>query len=204
MLLIFLLFIIIIILLAQKVGSKEEIIFIVGHAGAGKSTYAKSLSGEVIHTDDIIRNNFPEKGFRLYLSTEYPNKKMVYKFIGLMRKAIGNKKVIVEGQLKNPNIINKIAAGRPYRFIVIVPRDQESYERNLKNRFLDNPKEYGHLRILKKLDKNGKILSEYLKSGNEELIKDFIHKGATERYGKHAETVNYYKNTFRNVKVVEV
>ena len=158
----------------------------------------------MIHTDEIIRNNFSEKGFRLYQIENYPNKKLAYKFIKLVQKEIKGEKIIIEGQLKNPEIINKIARGRPYSFKVIIPRDQETYERNLENRFLSNPAEYGYLRILKTLDKDGKILSEFLEKKNVNVIKDLIHDGADKRYKKHAEIAEYYKKTFRKVEIIKI
>lgn len=181
---------------------KTELLFVVGYGGAGKSTYADKISKNVVHTDEIIRNNLPDEGFDLYQRDIDPNNKLINKFIDLIQNEIKKNNLVIEGQIKNLDLINKIAGDLPYKIIVVAPKNQESYERNLMGRFIENPKEYGRIGIIKILDKDGKILEEYLKNKDINIIKELIHNAANERYGKHIETINYYKSTFKNVEIV--
>ena len=107
-------------------GKEKNIIFLTGCAASGKSTISQKYAKKgytVINLDKIIRHKIIPKFkdntiadymfFKVYVSDDHIKTHQVAKakiyFIKLVQKLIKkNKKSIVEGQIRDPNMIKKI------------------------------------------------------------------------------------------------
>lgn len=191
-----------------------DIKIIVGYAGSGKSYLAEQYRKKgyfIVSCDEIIKEHLMKDSsdtvhFGIY--EKNINKKLsksANKFILIIKKIIKqHKKVIIEGQLKNIDMINKIVGKNKYTIILTKPRNKSSYVKHLISRFVNNPANYGRIGILEVIDnRNGRIaLNDYIRNGmNGRHIKKLIKDGADARYCRHEELHDYYRNNFQNLVV---
>lgn len=191
----------------------KNIIFIVGFTGSGKSYLSEQYKKHgyyVISADEIIRENLMKDSsdgihFLLYndnKSSLVPESKKV--FIKIIKNLIKKyNKVVIEGQLQ-ADIINEITGKNKFEIILVKPKNKAIWTKNIINRFVEDPANYGRVGRLKKYDEeNNKIgLDDYIKNGIEgKYIKKLINKVISTTYNKQAETKDYYKQKFNNLKI---
>lgn len=193
-------------------GNTTKNILIVGYAGAGKSFLSKKYKTKnyiVIDADETIRelllkNKSDLRGFDIYQSS-IPDNLLPFKneFIEFVRNKTQNEKFVVEGQLKNVTMIKELFGDEQnFNIIVVQPKNEKSYIKNIKLCFKNDPANYGRLGFLENADdkNNRQALNDYIKNGfNGKIIDQLINDGAKSRYFKHAELEEYYKNNFKNV-----
>jgi len=192
----------------------DPIIFIVGYAGAGKSYLSKKFIDKkyhIISCDEIIREHIMETyddhiKFGIYSQNTDKNlESSKNKFIQIIKQIIEkHKKVIIEGQLENIEMIKEIFGKSDFRIIVVKPKNIKSYTNNLINRFIDDPTNYGRIGRLQiadnKIDNKG--LNDYIKNGiNGYHIKKLIKSVAKSIFFKHQEKFEYYNKNFNNILV---
>jgi len=189
----------------------DPIIFIVGYAGSGKSYLSKKFINKkyyVISCDEIIKKHLMEYGYAFGIYAQNIDKKLELaknKFIQIIKQIIEkHKKVIIEGQLENIEMINNIVGKSEFRIIVVRPKNIKSYTNNLINRFVDDPANYGRIGRLENADIeiNRKGLNDYIKNGiNGYHIKKLIKSVAKSIFFKHQEKFEYYNKNFNNILV---
>ena len=127
------------------------------------------------------------------------------KFIQIIKQIIEkHKKVIIEGQLENIEMIKEILGKSEFKTIVVKPKNIKSYTNNLINRFIDDPTNYGRIGRLQIADNkiNNKGLNDYIKNGiNGYHIKKLIKSIAKSIFFKHQEKFEYYNKNFNHVLV---
>ena len=80
---------------------------------------------------------------------------------------------------------------------VVRPPNIITYIKRLKQRFIDDPLNYGRLGFLEISDIDGKALQDFQKKGIDgEIIKTLIEKVAKERFPKHEELYQSYLAEF--------
>lgn len=184
-------------------------IYVSGKGAVGKSTFAKQLAQQLnfvlISLDDVIHNEFADN-FELYL----PNGAFPYdtvNFVSRVRELIleSSIKCVVEGTIKCNDLINQIFCGFPqFTFYYIIPIDECTYARNIRERFLAEPEKYGRLGFLKKMDVDYKALMmmDYNINGiNGTIINDIINQVASCQYKKINELLEYYHTQFHDIKI---
>lgn len=195
----------------------KDKLLMVGYAGSGKSTIADKYVKNgytIIHTDEIITNVIMKKFskddlwyFNIYAINIDPKLETVVKyFVGLMKKYIKkHKKIIIEGQIRNADIIRNIFGDDDFDVLLVKPKNKSTYKKRVTSRFEEDPANYGRLGRLANIDaKNNKQgLNDYIKNGiNGKIIKKLITDMVNETYGKHEETYNHYIKYFPNIKII--
>jgi guanylate kinase len=187
----------------------DPIIFIVGYAGAGKSYLSKKFINKkyyVISCDEIIKKHLMQYGYAFGIYAQNIDKNLESaknKFIQIIKQIIKkHKKVIIEGQIENIEMIHNIVGKSEFRIIFVKPKNIKSYTNNLINRFVDDPANYGRIGRLGNADSDGKGLNDYIKNGiNGYHIKKLIKNVAKSIFFKHQEKFEYYNKNFNNVLV---
>lgn len=192
----------------------NEIIFVVGYTGSGKSFLSNKLKSngyKIISTDDIIvkylmKDSTDTIHFLIY-SAERMNKviESKRKFIEIIKKIMSRyKKVVIEGQL-HEQLINELnITNEKPNIILVKPKNQKSWLNNLTKRFESDPMNYGRIGPLKKLDKINENagLNDYLLNGSDgKIISKMLKKVVKEKYSKHKLLLDYYKEKFGSIKI---
>jgi len=191
----------------------DPIIFIFGYAGAGKSYISNKINNKkkyyIISCDEIIREHIMEREddfikFGIYNKNIDKNlESSKNKFIKIIKQIIEkHKKVIIEGQIENISMINKIVGESEFRIIIVKPKNIKTYTNYLINRFEDEPWIYGRIKRLQIADNEikRKGLNDYIKNGiNGYHIKKLIRSVAKSIFFKHQEKFEYYNKNFNHV-----
>lgn len=192
---------------------EPNIILIVGKAAVGKSTLSNKFREDgyiIISMDDIIKEKIipvidnlkrePWIAFRLY-KDDYSNNIINNArelFINEIIKLIDpNKKIVIEGSLTDQKTIAKIFSNINFKLYYVRPIDINTYILHIKDRFVDNPTDYGRIGFLRSADINGLALDDYVKNGiNGKIINELIQKVVESEYSKIEETYNHYLKYF--------
>ena len=192
----------------------ENIVFIVGYGGAGKTHLSKKLakygyyvvSCDLIIEKYIMKDPLDCKHYGIYegnIDASLVESKN--KFIAIIKKILQeHKKVVIEGQIKSIDIFNEIVGKQPFSIILVKPKNINSYINNITNRFIEDPANYGLIGRLQYEDTlNNKIgLNDYIKNGiNGKYIQKLIKHVATKYFARHQQTHDYYKKKFKNLIV---
>lgn len=111
------------------------------------------------------------------------------------------KRVIIEGTIKDIDMINKIIDNK-CKFVFVAPIDEKTYLYNLTDRFVESPDNYGRINFIAIKDTNKDGLNDYKKNGiNGKIITKLLKDVAHEQYKKICDLYDYYANHF-NVKKV--
>lgn len=176
----------------QNVKNNNDIqyIFITGRGSMGKTHLADELGKlgfTVVHIDDIVEEiakKHPDgiKIFALYHPGKYPKEKQeVIKIVQNVIKK--NDKVVIEGLIRDKNMINQFFMGMKFQFVYVRPKSIEIYKKYLIKRF-----EYEIKNNLKNLSWlwdyiNGEILDDYNKFGTKsKKFIQFIEERAKEAF----------------------
>lgn len=199
--------------------TNSKLIFIVGKAASGKTTVAKTFESNgyyLVSMDNVVKNQIIPKFkkeidgefngeewriYRLYRSNDYGSTidKARTMFVGIMKDIIKkHKRVVVEGSLSNTNMIKQIfGTSKDFTLYFVQPKDEQTYVMRLKQRFMEDPDNYGRLGFLKWSDKDGSALADYKQNGIDgKIIKEFIEVIGKEEYLRVQEWYDAYKDHF--------
>ncbi|QYB17560.1 hypothetical protein PV-S19_0196 [Pacmanvirus S19] len=116
----------------------NELIFVCGRGGSGKTTYAttlgKLLGYPVISIDEVIRTELTEFSDRF--SVYQPSASLVIRrclVLKLRKHIVGS--VILEGSIKNPELILDIADGEQFSVMYVVPANFETFKKGCIERY---------------------------------------------------------------------
>ncbi|SIP85919.1 AAA ATPase [Pacmanvirus A23] len=116
----------------------NELIFVCGRGGSGKTTYAttlgKLLGYPVISIDEVIRTQMTE--FSDKFSVYQPNASLIIRrclVLKLRKLIVGS--VILEGSIKNPDLILDIADGEQFSVRYIIPANFEVFRQGCESRY---------------------------------------------------------------------
>lgn len=196
--------------------SNNEVIFITGIPGSGKSTIAKKFEKDgyyLISTDEIVENKLIPL-FKKEIDTKFNGKKSVIYgiyhpshygniiekarkiFVKIIKKIIDKqKKIVIEGTILNEFILKNIFSNNQnFKLYFIKPKNKKIYTDRFIKRFIDDPENYGRLGRLRKLDKNGSALDDYKKNGIKgKIISKLIVQVVDMKYNKMDEWIEFYK-----------
>lgn len=203
--------------------NRKDIIFIAGKAGSGKSYIAKKFEAQgyiLVSMDEVIRNTIIPKFtkeiknelkgevwriFRIYREGNYGPiiNKIQQVFAREIRHKIraerkkGNK-VVVEGSLWNNKVIREIfGIDHEFTFYFMKPKSEDIYIERLKDRFEEDPNNYGRLGFIKGSDKGGEALNDYKKNGiNGDIIKRLLEEVGKKEYKRVKEWYDHYNKEF--------
>ncbi len=127
---------------------------VVGKAGSGKSTFAKSL-GATLDLDQLVSTEFGGD-FGLYRSCSGEKLVIQDAFCARIRELLPRVSV-VEGSVRDFGLIRRIFAGYTWRMIYVMPSSCEVYAAFVLKRFMEEP---GYARVgwLSEGDPDGKML----------------------------------------------
>lgn len=202
--------------------TRKEVIYISGFGGTGKSTLAdkyKKQGYNVLHLDDLVRNVvFPKfrkekdtinEFFNLYsmnpkISLEKPKKY----FIKKVREEIeSNKKLVIEGLIKNHRMFQKIFKDVEFKFYFVKPKSIKDFGERIINRVVENPANYGRLFYLEKEDKltEREGLNDFIKNRrNGKLFIKLVEETAKKNYKKIDELLDYFNSICSGIEVISV
>lgn len=195
--------------------ANENLIFIVGYTGSGKSFLSNKYKKQgyyIVSTDEIIRNNLMKNAdntihFSIYLEQRLNREELQQSrtnFISIIKNLIKkHKKIVIEGQL-NSILIDEIADNKKFDIILVKPKDKKTYTKNIIKRFISDPMNYGKIGWIKTDDEqiNGQGLDDYLKNGiNGKIIKNLIKYAVNEKYNKHNKLHDYFAKHYKNLQV---
>lgn len=201
-----------------------EIIIISGKAASGKSYYGKLYEKKgyyLISCDELVRKLYKkfEEGipkddiFMIYQPTKnydqyediknnkkwkkYMRKAKKY-FVRFIKKKIKkHKKVVIEGTIKDIDMIKDILGHYRYKFLFVKPKDEKIYLQNLTDRFVESPDNYGRIGFIGIKDKDKEGVLDYKKNGiNGEKISKLLKNVASEQYIKIRDLHEYYAEHF--------
>jgi dephospho-CoA kinase len=196
-------------------------IYISGKGASGKSTYAnifKQKGYYVVHLDDVIKDkifvlfkNHIENNtisfcdlFKIYRNDVKSNilNEIKIKFIEIIKEYIKKyDKCVIEGTIKDVQMIKDIFDGFEFKFYYVIPKNIESYTRNITSRFIKEPNDYGRLGFIQSEDSNKNALNDFNENGiNGMIISKLLKKVGDEQYKKIKELYDFYNKDF----VVEI
>jgi hypothetical protein len=166
----------------------------------------------ILSTDEIIRNNLMKDPndtvhFSLYIEKRINREDLQasrVKFVSIIKKIIKkHKKIIIEGQL-NSILIGEIADNKKFDIILVKPKNKKTYTKNIINRFIEDPTNYGRIGWMKtnnELNKK-KGLHDYIKNGiNGKIIQKLLKTAVEQKYHVHNKLHDYYKQHYNNLQI---
>jgi hypothetical protein len=197
----------------------EDIVFVCGKAGVGKSTVAKKISEDLdyvlISMDEVIRDEIVplykkeieevfdgDSGYMFSIYRGIADKEPTLitqariKFIEIMKKKIryisDSGKVVVEGSLWNHDAIRYIFGKKDdYSMVFVQPKSLEIYIDRLKRRFVEDPDNYGRFGPLFVADKDKVALIDFHKNGIDgQIISELIKKVGEKEFNRVEEWKN--------------
>ena len=206
-------------ILLQGGGGGIDLIFISGIPNAGKSTVSAKFVEDGYHLisldqviDDKLIPMYQEEIMEYFDGNQgmmfgiyHPDKNHPVlvdarkKFIQIVKKMIKEQhtkgqKVIIEGTVLNEDILRGIFGGNEnFKFYFVVPFDKNTYIERFRTRFIEDPDNYGRFGTLRRLDADGKALTDFKKNGLKgKIINDLIEKVANEKYDNAREWIEHY------------
>jgi hypothetical protein len=116
-----------------------NIIYVTGKGGVGKSILSTIFSDthSIINLDEIVRKYFyPKYGtdaFKVYQAHQMINIKD--QFVDIVRTHMNFEKIIVEGTIKDTELIDSIFNGLDFVMVYVKPITKDLYKRNIVERF---------------------------------------------------------------------
>lgn len=195
-------------------------LLIVGEGSSGKSTYAnnyKNMGYYILHLDDFIRNKVsPEFNsipvWQIYNKEIHDvlkkNKVYIY-FINTIKNIIKkHTKIVIEGSLKNKEIIHNIFKNYDYKILIIKPKNKAIYVKRVIKRFIKDPANYGRLGFLAVEDRtymSGSGLNDYIKNRTKgKIFNKMINNAVNRVYKKHKENELYFKDNFAKEQIAVI
>jgi len=189
-----------------------NLIYVSGKASVGKSVIsehmAKDINFKLISLDELIRDDF-DGNYRLYQTpTNNPNDLVNrWEFVTKIRQIILEyKDCVIEGTIKDNELIKEIFHGYHFIFCYIEPLDEKSYFRNMSKRFEQDPTNYGRIGFLKIMDTNefkGEGLNDFISNGIDgTIIQEIIKRCSITQFKKVTDLRNQYSNDFKIVRML--
>lgn len=168
----------------------RKIILIVGKAGSGKSTVAKSI-GNTLHLDELVRHEF---GGDFSLYRQHKRIDLQNTFCERIRQLIPYYDCI-EGSIRDYALIRKIFAGYDWKLIFVIPHSAKTYAEFITKRFLEEP-DYARITWLQEGDPDGTMLALKNSGGSVELFNKWIQKLCEVQYVECQRLAHAYADEF--------
>ena len=121
--------------------------------------------------------------------------------------SILDKKLVIEGLIKNHRMFQKIFKDVEFKFYFVKPKSIKDFGERIINRVVENPANYGRLFYLEKEDKltEREGLNDFIKNGrNGKLFIKLVEETAKKNYKKIDELLDYFNSICSGIEVISV